>query len=90
MADEPEANPTAKWLLIIAVIAVILLLLWQFGMFGTGQEDVEPTYEAGVTDVGGGELIVRDPAPGEVQVDEPDTPMTPVPAESPSPAPTAE
>lgn len=87
MADEPQANPTAKWLLILAAIVVIVLLLWQFGMFGTGQEDVEPTYEAGVTDASGGDLIARDPAPEEVQVDEPDTPMTPVPADSPTPAP---
>lgn len=86
MADEPQAKSTSRWLLILAAVAIVLLLLWQFGMFGTGQEDVEPTYEAGVTDASGGELIVRDPAPEEVQVDEPDTPMTPVPAESPSPA----
>jgi hypothetical protein len=86
MADEPQARSTSKWLLIVALIALVVLLLWQFGMFGTGQEDVEPTYEAGVTDASGGELIVSDPDAEGVPVDVPDTPMTPVPAESPSPA----
>ena len=89
MADEPRAKTTSKWLLIVAAVALVLLLLWQFGIFGTGQEDVEPTYEAGVTDVGGGELIVSDAAPEAVPVDVPDTPMTNVPPgeESPGPPP---
>jgi hypothetical protein len=86
MADEPQAKSTSRWLLILAAVVVVLLLLWQFGMFGTGQEDVAPTYEADATDASGGELIVRDPDPAEVQVDEPDTPMTPVPAENPAAA----
>lgn len=92
MADEPQAKSTSKWLLIVAAVALILLLLWQFGMFGTGQEDVEPTYEAGVTDVGGGELIVSDEDPDAVPVDVPDTPMTNVPPgeESPTPTPAPE
>ena len=89
MADEPRAKTTSKWLLIVAAVALVLLLLWQFGIFGTGQEDVEPTYEAGVTDVGGGELIVSDEDPDAVPVDVPDTPMTNVPPgeESPGPPP---
>ena len=90
MADEPRAKTTSKWLLIVAAVALVLLLLWQFGMFGTGQEDVEPTYEAGATDVGGGELIVSDEDPDAVPVDVPDTPMTPVPEEGPGPAPAPE
>ncbi|HLU28059.1 MAG TPA: hypothetical protein VKZ65_06445 [Glycomyces sp.] len=57
-----------------------------------GNEDAEKTYEAGATDVGGGELIVTDPSETGIPVDLPDTPMTPVPpegsetpAETPSP-----
>jgi hypothetical protein len=41
----------------------------------------EATYEVGVEDVGGGELQVADPQPGEVQVDLPETPMKNVPVE---------
>ena len=89
MADEPRAKTTSKWLLIVAAVALVLLLLWQFGIFGTGQEDVEPTYEAGVTDVGGGVMIFSDEDPEAVPVDVPDTPMTNVPPgeESPGPPP---
>lgn len=79
MADEPQARSTSKWLLILAAVAIVLLLLWQFGAFGTGQEETEPAYEAGATDVSGGELIVRDPDPDAVPVNVPDTPMTEVP-----------
>ena len=61
---------------------------------GSGEE-AEPTYEAGVTDEGGGELIVTDPSETGIPVDLPDTPMTPVPPEATqtpteTPEPTAE
>jgi hypothetical protein len=36
MADR-EAGAGRHWLLILGVVAILLLLLWQFGMFGTGQ-----------------------------------------------------
>lgn len=49
-------------------------------------EEEAPTYEAGVTDVGGGELIVTEETPGAVAVDLPETPMTPVPVEGATPA----
>lgn len=48
-------------------------------------EEAEPTYEAGVEDVSGGELIVTDP--NEPRIEDlklPETPMTPVPAGSPT------
>ncbi|MXP42261.1 hypothetical protein GRI75_11485 [Altererythrobacter soli] len=88
----PEANSGGRWLLILGALAILLLLLWQFGMFGTGQEQAEPTYEAGVTDAGGGDLIVGDSDAEGVPVDVPDTPMTNVPLgeESPGPSPTPE
>lgn len=79
MADDPKANSTAKWLLILAAIALVLVLLWQLGVFGAEQEEPEPTYEAGVTDTSGGDLIVSDPDANAVPVDVPDTPMTNVP-----------
>jgi hypothetical protein len=50
-----------------------------------GGEEAEPTYEAGVTDEGGGELIVTDPSETGVAVDLPETPMTPVPPEATQP-----
>lgn len=34
----PEAKSGRHWLLILGAVAILLLLLWQFGMFGTGQE----------------------------------------------------
>ena len=45
------------------------------------EAEEETTMEVGVEDVGGGELQVADPQPGEVQVDLPETPMKNVPAE---------
>lgn len=88
MVDEPKAGSSGRWLLIIAVVILVALLLWQFGMFGTGQED-DPTYEVGVTDAGGGELIASEPDPNAVPVQVPETPMTNVPpdAENQPPAP---
>lgn len=44
-------------------------------------EAEEKTYEVGAEDVGGGELQVADPQPGDVEVDLPETPMKNVPAE---------
>lgn len=38
-------------------------------------ETEETTYEVDAEDVGGGELQVADPQPGEVPVDLPETPM---------------
>lgn len=88
----PEAKSGRHWLLILGALAILLLLLWQFGMFGTGQEEADPTYEAGVTDASGGDLIVSDPEAGGVPVDVPDTPMTNVPPgqETPGPSPAPE
>ena len=40
-------------------------------------EAEEKTYEVGATDEGGGELIAREPNPDEVQVELPETAMTP-------------
>ncbi|MDJ0641595.1 MAG: hypothetical protein QNJ15_02150 [Erythrobacter sp.] len=42
----------------------------------TGEAE-ETSYEVGATDESGGELIARDPDPEEVQVDLPETAMTP-------------
>lgn len=49
------------------------------------QDETPPTYEAGATDEGGGELIVSTPDPNAVQVELPETPMTPVPNATASP-----
>ena len=53
------------------------------------QDDSDATYEAGVEDQSGGELIVSTPDPSAVPVTVPDTPMTNVPAETGSPPATA-
>lgn len=47
-----------------------------------GQDDSDATYEAGVEDQSGGELIVSTPDPNAVPVALPETPMTNVPAET--------
>lgn len=55
------------------------------------EEKAEPTYEAGVEDVSGGELIVTEQTPA-VPVELPTTEMTPVPppvTSSPTPTGTA-
>lgn len=71
-------------------LQLILCASAAFALAACGGEEPEPTYEAGATDEGGGELIVTDPTETGVAVDLPETPMTPVPPEdSPSPAETA-
>lgn len=54
-----------------------------------GQDDGSETYEAGVEDQSGGELIVSTPDPSAVPVTLPETPMTNVPAETNGPPATA-
>jgi hypothetical protein len=54
-----------------------------------GQDDSDATYEAGVKDQSGGELIVSTPVPTAVPVTVPETPMTNVPAETGGPPATA-
>lgn len=62
-----------------------------FLLAGCGSE-TEPTYEADATDESGGEFIVTDPEAESVDVELPETPMTPVapegePIETPLPEP---
>lgn len=91
MADEPRGTNSSRMLLVIAVVvAVLALAAWQFGLFGTAQEEGREVYKADVTDVGGGELIVTEQTPA-VPVKLPETPMTDVPpGQSPSPTPAPE
>lgn len=91
MADDPRESNSSRMLLVIAVVVAILALAaWQFGLFGTGQEEGREVYKADVTDQGGGELIVTEQTPA-VPVELPETPMTNVPpGESPGPTPTPE
>jgi hypothetical protein len=56
---------------------------------GSQEEKAPPTDEVGATDVSGGELIVSTPDPNAVQVELPETPMTPVPNATASPTGTA-
>ena len=89
MADAPDGPKSSRTLLLaVAAVVILALLAWQFGLLGGAEpQDTEPTYEAGVTDESGGELIVGEPDPDAVEVELPETPMTPVPVESPSPTP---
>ena len=50
-----------------------------------GQDDSDATYEVGVEDQSGGELIVSTPDPNAIPVTLPETPMTNVPAETGAP-----
>lgn len=77
MADGPGTGGSRTWLLIVAVL-VIAVVAWL--MISRSGEREEPTYEAGVTDESGGELIVTDPDETGVPIELPETPMTNVPA----------
>jgi len=50
-----------------------------FAVTACGADEEKTTYEAGATDVSGGELTVTEQKPGAVKVDVPDVAMTPVP-----------
>lgn len=76
-----RARITAKALLPLSTAFVLSL-----SGCNQGAEEKE-THEAGVEDVGGGELIVSEPDPNAPPVDLPETPMTPVPPASPAPSP---
>jgi len=88
MADEPKGPGTSKALLLLAAAAVVIIVIWQLSRMGGGEDEGKTTYAVDATDESGGELIVTEPAPGAVEVDTPDTPMTNVPpTPSPTPAP---
>ena len=88
MADEPIGSSSRTWLLIVALVAIALVAWWLIAR--GGEEEAETTYEAGVTDLSGGELIVREADEPGVPVTLPETPMTNVPAETAEDAPPAE
>ena len=80
------------------VSKAVLPLAGAFALAACGGEAEEPTYETDVVDESGGELIVTDPEAEGVDVQLPETPMTPVPpggdeptaTPEPEPAPTPE
>lgn len=90
MAEEPSGTTTGRVLLVaVAAVALLALLGWSFGLFGTGQEGPDTYVAEEVVDESGGEFIVPDPTETGVTVDLPDAPMTPVPPEeTPVPTPT--
>lgn len=59
--------------------ALFLAPALAFALAACGADEEKTTYEAGATDVSGGELTVTEQKPGEVKVDVPDVAMTPVP-----------
>jgi hypothetical protein len=86
MAD-PTPRKIYRWLwpVVIAALAILTVVWW---LSPTGVDESEPAYETDVTDESGGELIVTDPdAPAVEDVELPETPMTPVPAEEPGATP---
>lgn len=84
MADRQTTFSAKRMMLVIVLaLAVLAAIAWQMGLFaGRGtDEGLRTSYEAGVTDKSGGELIVTDPAAPQVEdIRLPETPMTPVPA----------
>jgi hypothetical protein len=86
MAEGPGTGASRTWLLIVALL-VVAVIAWL--LISRSGESEEPTYEAGVTDISGGELIVTDPEETGVPVNLPETPMTNVPAEQPTGEPEA-
>lgn len=74
---EGGGSSSRTWLLIVALVAVIAVAWWL--MARNDEEPVETTYEAGATDLSGGDLIVREADEPGVPVDLPETPMTNVP-----------
>lgn len=66
--------------------AKLILPFAALALASCGSEETETTYEAGVEDVSGGELIVTDPNEPAVEVELPETPMTPVPVDESEPA----
>ncbi|WP_240504419.1 hypothetical protein [Tsuneonella mangrovi] len=63
-----------------------IVLAGALALGACGKSD-KPTYEAGVTDQGGGQLQVTDKGSDAVPVKVPDTAMTNVPEAAPSPTP---
>lgn len=80
------------------VSKALLPLAGAFALAACGGDAEETTYETDVVDESGGELIVTDPEAEGVDVQLPETPMTPVPpagdeptaTPEPEPAPTPE
>lgn len=61
----------------------LLPLAAAFALSACGGEPEDATYEAGVEDSSGADLIVTEEDPAAVPVDLPETPITPVPVEAP-------
>jgi hypothetical protein len=81
MADRQMGFSVTMALVVVLVLAALAVAAWQLGLFQRGSEqDEQTTYEAGVVDESGGELIVTDPAEPRIEdLELPKTPMTPVP-----------
>jgi hypothetical protein len=81
MTNQPTKSSATMEVVIILLLAALAVGAWQFGLFDRdSDEDEQAVYEAGVTDVSGGELIVTDAdAPRIEDLELPQTPMTPVP-----------
>jgi len=81
MADRQVGYSATMVVVIVVVLAALAIGAWQLGLFNSDtDEEEQAVYEAGVTDVSGGELIVTDAdAPGIEDLKLPKTPMTPVP-----------
>lgn len=63
----------------VAIPATTIIAL---ALSACAAEPEDKEYGVGVEDVGGGELQVADPQPGEIEVDLPETPMKNVPVEA--------
>ena len=68
----------------------LLPLAAAFALTACGGEPEETQLETDIVDEGGGELIVTEEDPNAIPVELPETPMTPVPVDEPTPTPPAE
>jgi hypothetical protein len=91
MAERQTGRNVTMVVVIVLVLVALSVGAWRMGLFDRAtDEDKQAVYEAGVTDVSGGELIVTDPdAPRIEDLELPKTPMTPVPPPAVETSPTA-
>ena len=86
--EGPKGAGPSRMLLLLVVLAVVLVLVYWLMAERDDAEEPEMVPQVEATDLGGGELIAREPQEGEVPVDVPDVEMTNVPPEErPSPSP---
>ena len=81
--DDQDDRKRSTGLVVVIVLTLALLAAaaWQTGLFESGaDEDTRTAYKADMVDQSGGELIVTDADTPAIEVELPQTRITPVPA----------